>query len=604
MLNVNSLRNAKIVFFSAILLFSPVVWAQTNDLQLAKTYYEEGEWDKALTIYLKWYKNKTFRQDVYNHVLDIYLKQGKYDDALKYVNETKKKTTLISHDVDEYHIHKILKDNQAEKIKKKIFLRIKKQPHTSMSAAYRFKYYHYLDEALEVLDYYAKIRPASITYTQMADIYAEKGEIEKMMEYYLKALQIDPKFIYHVTAKLTRYITDNSENQYNLALKKQLIHKLQKNEHPVWLQLLEWLYVREKNFDKAFVFSKALYLQNNMYVSNLMNLAEDALENNQPVTTAKIFHFILSQKQLENQPVYQHALTSLLTLQAEIFKHPDSIKNLEKKIYQTIPRIHYSQYKADLFKTLLKIYTEKTRELNKALLLSDSLIQHFTPQKYRTKWEEYKGDILLYKKQFSDAAITYTLMRERNKSGEPGYRALYKIALASFFEHDFDWAHKNLKALKKATDKKIANDALKLDFIILSNYQKNDSLQKPLKVFADLYFEYFTGKHDDVIKKIDSILPLYKGQKIYDDLLYLQAKSAEKTGKIQLAISSWKEILSFPTEKIHREEALFKLGILFERLNQPEEARKYFLEILENYKDGFFFPEAQKHYRKLENKIS
>ncbi len=594
-------RNTLLYFF----IFSGWLVSRSGyaqDLQLAQTYYKEGEWDKALAIYSQWIKKNTYRQDVYDALVDIYIKTGRYDEGLDFIEQTEKRISSVYQKVDKFHLHRLRKDGLDEKQWKQLQRSLKKNPNWSISAAYRLKKYHYLDRALEILNAYSRIRPSPLTEIQKAEIYAEKGDKDKMMAYLLQAVEMNMSFLYHVLAKLNRYITENPENPYNRALKKALLTKLKKSKDPVWLQLLQWLYAREKNYEKSFVMARALYLQDPSQAHVLMNLADDALKENKPQTALKIYDFILAREELKNSPVYENALMKQIIIRGNRIQNKDSLNRFIVQVKKTLPAVRYTRHKAELYKLMLDLYMYKMHDLARAQSLADSLATHFGNYNIRAQWEEYKGDILLLQKNFSEAAIVYTLLRENHKPEETGYRALYKIALASFFDGDFEWAHKNLKALKKATDKKIANDALLLDFMILANRSK-DSVQTALRIFADTYFDYFAGHYQKVIRKTDSILPAFKGQKIYDDLLYLKAKSAEKLNDYDTALTAWKNILSFPTEKIHREEALYRIGIIFEKeKHDPESARKYFLKLLENYPQGFYFQDAQKHYRMLTKK--
>ena len=61
------------------------------------------------------------------------------------------------------------------------------------------------------------------------------------------------------------------------------------------------------------------------------------------------------------------------------------------------------------------------------------------------------ADILLFQERFNQATILYTQIEDDLKNDAVGHDASLKIAKTSYFQTDFVWASKQLKALKSAS---------------------------------------------------------------------------------------------------------------------------------------------------------
>ncbi len=588
--------------FIFIMLFQAAFFsARAQNLTLAKSYLKDGEYDKAYPIFMEWYQKRNFRHDVYQALLEIYQYKGQFDQARKLSLEAYAKYKNAVFLADAYHAAKRSKNEaEAGKILNKINIILQTRRGDFLPVARRFKKYGYFPEALEILNRYAHINPG-MAYLDMAEIYAEQGQLHQMMDAFVKATATKPFYFRYVTANLSKYVTSNPANRYNRSLKEVLIEKIAQNPLPVYLQLLQWLYVREKNFKRAFVQAKGLFLRGETDQNDLFYLAQETFNNGDYETASEIVRFLKSGQKSGIQPD-QRIQVLETRIERETNRHsPEKLQALVPVWKKRAAQIRNRKFMQDIYREIVDVYFQ-LKQYDTAGKFLDSLIRTTPAGRYQAEWKEKQGDLLLLRKEFDQAAIQFTLLKEENPYTETGYRAVYKIGLASFLGGDFDWAHRTLKTLKKAASRKIANDALLLDFMIISNRNPGDTVQAGLHAFSKLYYDYFAGNYKAVLQKGDSLKSAFKGQKIYDDILYLQAMSAEKTAQFDKAIQYWNEILAFQTENTLHEEALYHLGIIFakEKKDIPK-AREYFKRILLEYPQGFRRDQASEYYEKLKN---
>jgi len=569
-----------------------------QNLFLADRYLKEGETEKALRIYLDWYdKFRRYSPQVYDNVLDIYIRQGRYDQALEWVERVSRKSGSGIFEVDKYHLFTLKKESdKARRQKEKLKQTVTVRPAMTSAIVYRLKKYNYLDDAVALLKLALQTKATANLYLLLGTTYAELGQTEQMMEAYLQSVATNDVYFHYLTSFLAKFIDDNPSNKYNRILKRKLAEKIARRPLPVWLKLMQWIYVRERNYNKAFVQLRGLYLQNQARPREFVQLAESAYNARQYEEAEAILQFTEQIPELtENDRAEIRLLFTKIENQTRN-NNDTLIREWKRRARIT----SHAKIRAEIYEMIIDKLVFDNKNYESARKLTDSLIQTERNPKIRSRWREKKADILLLTRRFDAAAIEYTLLREDFPYDEINYNALYKIALASFFSGDFDWAHTTLKNLKKAADKKVANDALWLDFVIIANREAQDTIHEGLKEFASAYFDYYAKNYSLALEKIKNAQPRFKGQKIHDDFLYLKAKILWKSGKITETSSIWEEILSHTHDNIYREEALYRLGIIYARyLDNPDKASEYLKKLLTEHPQSFWFEPAQKLFREI-----
>jgi len=582
----------KVIFFGLILIMSAM---RGQDLFLADEYLKSGEPEKALVIYLEWFdKNKRYNPQVYDKVWKIYIQSGKYDKAAEWLAKNEAFQKRSRFEADRYHLYRLTGDTlKAEKLLNRMLAKTRERPSYALTVTNRLKTYHYLDEMLQLLEQAARSGAGAGVYLSLGNVYAEKGMVDPMMDAYLQALVANEGYYYYVTGVLSKFIGSDPGSKYNMALKRAATRRVAEAPDPVLLKLLQWLYVKENNYRKAFIQLRGLYKQGVAGADEFAGLAESAMENGRYDDALDILEYALEQTEPGSR-LYDR-LTMLYVL-AENQSLPPEHKDIEAW-KQKARTVQTPFYRAEIYAVVLDHIMYDRKDYSAAHRLIDSLLQADRYSKNRALWREKKADVWMLEKKFDPAAIEYTLLREDYPNEELNYRALYKIALASFFAGDFDWSHTVLKTLKKAAGKEIANDALYLDFLLIAN-KEQDSLRPGLRFFSDVYFDYYAKDYAAALEKINSRKDEFSGNPVYDDLLYLKALILWNQGRQAETEALWKEILAFKDDKIYREEALYRLGVIYEQFkNNPSEAKRYFQTILTEYPQGYWFEEAQKHFR-------
>ncbi len=72
-----------------------------------------------------------------------------------------------------------------------------------------------------------------------------------------------------------------------------MIKKSVSNPKNVWNQLLSWLFIQQKEYNKAFIQEKALFKRDPKNIDNILSLGYNSFENKAYDTARNCFDFIL-----------------------------------------------------------------------------------------------------------------------------------------------------------------------------------------------------------------------------------------------------------------------------------------------------------------------
>jgi len=582
------------------LLFIICCWysgfSQTNEDQ-AESYYVKGEFKKALIIYENLVKESSYNYRYNLKLIDIYQQLEQFSDAreiiIKILSQRYNPMTVV---VLGYNYQ--LEGNQlaADKYYGEAIDFIDENPNYIYSVAKKFEDYSLLDKAIEVYKKGKILTPEKNYSLQLARIYGDQGDVELMFSNYIDFIAYSPDHINSIKRAFGDFITEDSTNDNNIYLRRQLLKKIQQEPTVYWYEMLSWLYVQEKAYNKSFIQEKALYKRNKESLYRIIELASIAHEDNDDETAQTIYKFILESTQ--NLGALLNAHKSLLEIETknaddkmmlEIDKRYKSLFEEYGKSERTLPlQLAYGKFLA----FNLKDTESATKFLKKSLKLSISKFQ-------QAEVKLLLADILVLQEKFNEALIYYSQIQVNLKNSPLAQEARFKVAKTSYYKGDFDWAESQLNILKSSTSQLIANDALDLKLLISDN-KYEDSTQTALKQYAKADLFAFQNKTKEAIMLLSQILKEHKGGSITDQTLFQQAKLFEKTKQFDKAESNYLEIIKDYGEGILADDAHYYLAELYNaQLANLEEAKEHYERILFDYQDSIYFIEARRRFRAL-----
>jgi tetratricopeptide (TPR) repeat protein len=584
-------------FLFILVIFGLNFGIAQNSEVLADSYYKKGEFKKALIIYENLNKEKPYSYKYIYKLVDIHQQLEDYDAAeniLVQRLEKRRNPTLLV----ELGYNFQLKDStdKALKLYDEAISYVDKKPDYIYSIAKKFEDHSLSKQAIRVYDKGKLLTPDKNYSIQLARIYGDQGNIEEMFANYIDYIAYKPNYLNNIKRAVSDFISENRANENNTYLRRALLKKIQQEPNEYWYEMLSWLYVQEKAFNKSFIQEKALYKRNPESLDRIIELAITALNDNDSDTAKDIFNYILE--------TTQNAVIALTSHQyiLEIDTKNASTKEL-KRIDDTYNSLFNEFGKSELTLPLQLAYGKflafnqkdtkrATSFLRKSLKLNISEFQE-------GKVKLLLADILVLQEKFNEALIFYSQIQANLKNSTMAQEARFKVAKTSYYKGDFDWAESQLKILKASTSQLIANDALDLKLLISDN-KFEDSTQTALKYYAKADLFAFQNKTDDAISLLDKIIEEHKGESITDQALYQQAKLFEKKKQYNKAEANYIQIIKDYSEDILADDAHYYLAELYNtHLAKPEEAKQLYEKIIFEFEDSIYFIDARKKFRML-----
>lgn len=580
--------------FLLSLCFSLQIYAQ--EPQLASQYFRNGEYEKAASIYENLHEKNPFNPNYLNDLIDCYQQLKKFELANNIISKQ-----LKSFPNQEYLLVELGYNYQLQNIQdkavtfyEKALISIEKSPNVGYLIGKTFQDNYLLDYALLAYKKAMEMNPNANYNFQIALIYSEKGEIENMFNTYLDLIETNENYESIAKSYIGKFITDDAESEPNLLLRKLLLKRSQNNPNNIWNELLSWLFIQQKDYDKALIQEKALHKRNSGNLSGIMALGKITFENNDFEATKNCFIYVL-----ENSVNLETELIAKLYLLEIDIKSNAPNETVEAQFLQLFKQ--YGKNAATL--NIQTIYAEflafKKNEPEQAIsVLKEALklpINEFQKGYLKTKL----ADILVFQNKFSSALIYYTQVQNDLKNQPIGQTARFKIAQTSYFKGDFEWAQSQLTVLKNSTSQLIANDALALNLLITDNAVK-DSLKMALKKYAVADLLSFQNKNQQAIDTLQVVLNEYKGHPIEDEALFKQAQLFEKINEFTKAENNYLKIINLNKDDILADDAHYYLAELYENnLKVVGKAKEYYQKIIFDYPSSIYVVDARKKFRKL-----
>ncbi|WP_423997064.1 tetratricopeptide repeat protein [Maribacter sp. IgM3_T14_3] len=583
-----------IITYTALSTFS---FAQ--DDFLAKQYFADGDFEKAVVFYEKLVEKNPRRTEYVQDLVACYQQLERYVEAEDFLKERLKDhnpyPTLLIDLGYNYALQE--KEDMAQINYDKALDIISKNPNYGYALGLQFQKYSLLDLAIKAFQQSMNLNPALDFNFQMARIYGEQGNVEAMYNSYLN-LVIDGKTSKsNILRSIDDFVSEDAEDKNNILLKKVLLERAQKNPDVLWNELLSWLFVQQKQYGSAFRQEKAIYKRmNGSSTTRLENLGKDALENDENEVAKDIFSYII-----ENTSNNITKLDSELYLIDIELLNPttNQLEAIQKKYDALIDEYGYKTQSLQLQVAYANFLTFKKNDPAPAEKLLKNSLDLPLSDRGTAYLKLALGDILVYDKKFNEALIYFSQIQQKLKNDVLGQDARYKVAQTSFYKGDFDWALTQLKVLRSSTSQLIANDAMQLSLLISDN-SLEDSTQTALKKYARADFLAYQNKTDEAITALGDILENHKGEKIEDEALLKQAQLFEKQKKYEDAELNYQKIITFYGNGILADDAYYALGELYRKiLNDPIKAKEQYEKIIYNYQDSYYFPEARKNFRIL-----
>ncbi|MDO5979219.1 tetratricopeptide repeat protein [Flavivirga spongiicola] len=577
------------------ILISTTMFSQ-NDI-LAKEYFKKGDFQKALYEYKKLYAKSPSNINYINEIVNTHQQLEQYDEVETFLLKLMERINYPSFLVELGYNYQLKNDLENATINyNKAIATIDARASNVFAVARSFQGHTLLNEAVVSYEKAMLINPDFNFNLQLAKIYGEQGNIEKMFTSYIHFAESNPLSLNNIKRAISEFISENSANENNIIFRKVLLKKNQQAPNLLWNEMLSWLFIQQKDFNKAFIQEKAIFNRQPDNLGRIEELALIASNENENEVAKAIFTYIIETAQDSDTKLKAHYNLIRLETKESLKENYASINAKYLALFKEFGTFSQTLKLQIAYAHFLAFYMNET---NKATTFLENTLKLPLTKLQKAEVKLELGDILVLQEKFNKALLYYTQIQRNLKNSTISQEARYKVAKTSYYKGDFKWAESQLKILKASTSQLIANDALDLKLLISDN-KYEDSLQTALKLYAKADLLAFQNRNEASILLLNKILNEHKTEPIIAQTLYKQAQLFEVKKQYEKAETNYEAIIANYRDGILIDDAYFKLAEIYEKqLNLPEKAKALYELIIFNHADSIYFVDARKRYRAL-----
>ncbi len=588
------------------LLFTSIyTLAQQSDSQLAYTYYQAKEYDKAAEKFLKLYE-RTHSANFLDYYIICLINGKEYDkaeDTLKKLLKTDDSNKDFLIDLG-YIYQQQGKTNKSEECYGKAIKKIIPQNTAIINLANKFKNIREYSWAIKTYQQgRILLKKPDAFLKELGDCYLMERDYEQMMPLFVRSLELNPGSINNITAQLSFARSNDIVNSIDPVIEKTLKSLCQKTDYlPVFDELAVWYNLQIRNYLLALQHAVLLNNKSENKLHIFLNIALDAI-NNKAFDQATIAYQKILGKGKENNPFYLPARKGILTCRYEQLRQSPAERsdylqiagNCEKYMQE----FGYTPTNIDILSLLAELYAYRLQQPDSADRLLDKAIRipRLNPNTL-SQLKSQRADLLTFMDNPWEATILYTQLEKANPNNDIGYEAKLKKAMLAYYAGDLLWAKAQFDVLKGATSKLISNDAIQMSHFIHMNYEAegdNRDLEKMGRTEYLLYKQQF----QEVLPRLDSLIG-HCSPGISDYATLQKARSLCACFQDEEAAKLLSELKDRSEQVYIKAEALFQLAGLKRKQKELQQAKELYRLLVTDYSGSVYSIEAAKLYRDLE----
>lgn len=587
-----------------IVLFPLFLQAQQSDSQLAYTYYQNKEYDKAGELFLRLYERTRSSNFLDYHI--ICLINGKqYDKAeevlKKYLKtDSKNKEFLINLG---YIYEQQGKTGKSEEYYERAIRQLLPTTSDINSLANKFRNIREYDWAIKTyLEGRKILKQPNAFLSELGENYMMERNYENMLELFIQILRQKPGEINKVTSQLSFARSYDMINNVDNLIESKLTELFKEgNYNPVFDELAVWYATQKKDYAQALRHATLLNQKMADKQNIFINIARNAGSNGDYAIAADAYRKVLEQGK-ENNNFYATARKEILNceyrqsqqLKAAREQYAEIANHCEQylKEYGYIPEnTEISLLLSDIYAYQLNLPDSANRVLEKTTAIRR--LNSSTLSQIKAK----RADLLTFTDNIWEATILYTQIEKSNPNNNTGYEAKLKKAWLAYYAGDLVWAKAQFDVLKGSTTKLISNDAIQMSHFINTNYnEENDN--RDLEKLAKTEYLIYKQQIEEALPALDSLIA-YSQPGIADYATLQKAKIRERQNRYEESAELLEKLKDESPQTYIRAEALYRLANLKSRQKDIPAAKELYKTLVSEYSGSVYSVEAGKLYREL-----
>ena len=573
------------------------------DEQLATQYYRDQDYEKARDIYKQLF-DKTGQLGYFQQYVDCLISLKDYDKAEKELKGyAKKHPNYYRADTDAIYIYILQgKDDKAKKKFNEVLSNLPENPNTIRSVSYALQARNLNEMAMAVLEKgNAMFNGRETFYMEQAYINQASANYQEAFRLYFKELEVHPGQYDNIRNRLQTMLFYDVNHSISDDLRIALLKQTQeKPDNLEFAQLLVWFALQQEDYDIALAQCQSIDRKTHDQDAQINNLAGICLNNKQYDVAKEGYNYIIAKG--KSNPFYGQALTGAIKADYQKLKagNRNDIKAYER-LSKRIDEAYNDISTNDLSKlTLIQadIMAYHLDQTDQAIALLTNTIAKVNSKQGQAELKLALGDIYLHKDEVWEATLLYSQVDKSLKEEPLGHEARFKNAQLRYFIGEYEWAQSQLKVLKAATSKLIANDAMTLSLVIKDNLEA-DTLGVELNRLAQADYRIYQQREDEALALLDDIIAT--GNEISKPhALFRKGEIMEKRKAFADAEQLYLQIVEQYPESYMADAALMHAALIEQNeLKNKALAGEHYEKLIDEYPTSIYTAQAKKNYRKL-----
>lgn len=595
----------KLILIILILLLPLFTIAQQSDTQLAYTYYQNQEYEKASELFLKLYERTRSSNFLDFHI--VCLINGKQYDKAE--NALKKFLKADENNKDfminlGYIYEQQGKTEKATEYYEKTIKKLIPSTNDINNLAYRFREIRKYEWAIKTYERGREIlKKPDVFNTELGDCYLMERNYEKMFDFFTKSLQTNPETIDNITSKLSFARSNDIINNMDNMIEKKLEQIFKTPDYkPVFNQLAVWYNLQKGNYANALQHATLLNQKSENKIHIFLNIARSAATAQKYDLAKQAYNKVL-EKGKENNNFYIAAQKEILNCKYQEYgqqaNNIGQYRILAGECDEYIRKYGSNNGNVDVTILLADIYAYHLAlpdSANNVLQRSETTRMQSPTALYMIKSK--RADLLVFMDNIWEATILYTQIEKANPNNDLGYEAKLKKAWLAYYSGDLLWAKAQFDVLKGATTKLISNNAIKMSHFINSNYEEEGDNSK-LEKLAAMEYKIYQKKGQAVLPILDSLIG-NSTPGIADYTSLLKAKILCSDLKYTEAVSLLEKLKNESEQTYIQAEAIYELAGVKVKMQDKDKALELYKQLVSDYSGSVYSVEGGRLYREIE----
>jgi len=578
-------------------------FCQGQELELAYTYYRQGEYDKAAEIYKKLSEDKKYAGLIHNEYVMVLFKLRDYATAEKFIkSQISRYGNTVSYRADLAEVY----DNSGRKdLAAREFDKLIDEVAGSEMKVVELMNFFYRNQKLDQLvnlilkDREVTKNPYKLD-TWLARTYNLLNMKDKMIEEVLGYGRRNGNPDYVKSTIQDAFVTDE-EIKFIESL---LFTKIQNEPNETFYsEILIWWFAQKGDFARAFIQARSLDKRLNQNGNKVFELAYQSYMSKDYKNSSRMYQYIMDE--YPDSELYPYARTWMIKSKEEVVKNTypienESIIDLIGQYERLIADLGNNIKTADAMRNMALLQAFYLHDYSAAISTLETAIRSVNHNpKFRDQCKLDMGDIYILKDEPWESTLLYMQVEKSQKEDNLGEIARLKNARLQYYTGQFSLSKDILDILKKATSKEISNDAMQLSLLIEDNTGL-DTSETALARFSKVDLLIFQNKYEESILLLDTLFKTYSAHSLADEILWMRANTLLKVNRIDDAVADLNTIVEKYNGDILADDALFLLAkVTEENLKDKQKAMDLYRRILTDFPGSIFNAQARVRFREL-----